>query len=153
MAGSRTLVIGAASVGKGAHNHEKRNRASPSPARVNMLGRLVFTTVGPLTLGLLFAAYSPPAHAVTITVFGTPGTPGVDGAPGMPGTDGGPGGDATATTPPNNDPNNTANAIGGNGGNGGAGANGGIGRDAAATAATSTAAGVVHQLTGLILLA
>jgi len=27
------LATGAASVGKGAHNHEKRNRASPSPAR------------------------------------------------------------------------------------------------------------------------
>jgi hypothetical protein len=49
---------------------------------VNRLGRLVFTTVGPLTLGLLFAAYSPPAHATTITVFGTPG---VDGAPGVEG--------------------------------------------------------------------
>jgi hypothetical protein len=30
---------------------------------VNALGRLVFTAVGPLTLSLLFAAYSPPAHA------------------------------------------------------------------------------------------
>jgi hypothetical protein len=37
---------------------------------VNTFGRLVFTTVGPLTLGLLFAAYSPPAHADTIIVFG-----------------------------------------------------------------------------------
>ena len=68
---------------------------------VNMLGRLVFTTLGPLTLSLLSPAYSPPAHAVTITVFGTPGTPGVNGA--LP-TDGGPGGNATATTPANNDP-------------------------------------------------
>jgi hypothetical protein len=54
---------------------------------VNTLGRLVFTTLGPLTLGLFFAAYPLPAHADTITVFGTPG---VDGAAG---TDGGPGGD------------------------------------------------------------
>ncbi len=54
---------------------------------VNTLVRLVFTTLGPLTLSLLFAAYSPPAHAATITVFGTPG---VDGAVG---TDGGPGGE------------------------------------------------------------
>ena len=44
---------------------------------MNTLGRLVFTTLGPLTLSLLFAAYNPPAHAVTITVVGTPG---VDGA-------------------------------------------------------------------------
>jgi hypothetical protein len=49
---------------------------------VNMFGRLALATLGPLTLGLLFAASSPPAHAVTTTVFGTPGTPGVDGAPG-----------------------------------------------------------------------
>src|SRR5262252_2448056 len=94
------------------------------------LGRLVFTTLGPLTLGLLCAAYSPPAHAVTIDVFGTPGTPGVDGAPPI---DGGPGGDATAITPPNSDPSNTANATGGAGGDGGdstatfRGANGGAG--------------------------
>jgi hypothetical protein len=47
---------------------------------VNMLGRLVFTTLGPLTLSLLFATYSPPAHAADVTVVGTPGTPGVDGA-------------------------------------------------------------------------
>src|SRR6516162_4228844 len=80
---------------------------------VNALGRLVFTTLGPLTLSLLFAAYSPPAHADTITVFGTPG---VDGTPGM---DGGPGGPATATTLPNNDPSNTANATGGAGGSAG----------------------------------
>jgi hypothetical protein len=65
---------------------------------VSMLGRLMFTTLGPLTLSLLFAAYSPPAHADTITVVGTPG---VDGGPG---TDGGPGGPATAVTPPNSDP-------------------------------------------------
>lgn len=50
---------------------------------VNTLGRLVFTRLGPLTLSLLFAAYSPPAHADTITVFGTPGTPGVDGPVGL----------------------------------------------------------------------
>jgi hypothetical protein len=90
------------------------------------LGQLAFTTLGPLTLSLLIAAYSPPAYADTITVFGTPGTPGVDGAPGMPGTDGGPGGDATAITPANSDPTNTANATGGVGGNGG---NGGAGRE------------------------
>src|SRR5580704_12501062 len=71
---------------------------------VNTLGRLVLPTLGPLTLGLLFAAYSPPAHAADVTVVGAPGTPGVDGAPGMPGTDGGPGGAAIATTPANNDP-------------------------------------------------
>jgi hypothetical protein len=109
---------------------------------VNTLGRLVFT-LGPLTLSLLFVAYSPPAHAADVTVVGTPGTPGVDGAVG---TDGGPGGDATATTPPNSDPSNTANATGGAGGNGGAstnpfttGGDGGAGGSAAATAATSTA--------------
>src|ERR1700730_3223127 len=84
---------------------------------VNTLGRLVFTTLGPLTLGLLFAAYSPPAHADTVTVFGTPGTPGVDGAIG---TNGGPGGDATATAGPNSDPSNIASAGGGAGGAGGA---------------------------------
>jgi hypothetical protein len=61
---------------------------------VKTLGRLVFTTLGPLTLSLLFASYNPPAHAVTITVVGTPG---VDGT-------GEPGGDATATTPANSDP-------------------------------------------------
>jgi hypothetical protein len=82
---------------------------------VNTLGRLVFTTLGPLTLGLLVAAYSPPAHADTVTVFGTPGVYGA------PGNNGGPGGDATATTPANNDPSNTANATGGAGGNGGNG--------------------------------
>jgi hypothetical protein len=32
---------------------------------VNTLGRLVFTTLGPLTLGLLFAGYFLPAHAET----------------------------------------------------------------------------------------
>src|SRR6266699_1060456 len=85
---------------------------------VNMFGRLVFTTLGPLTLSLFFAAYSPPAHAADVTVVGTPGTPGVDGPVG---TNGGPGGDATATTPPNSDPSNTASATGGVGGNGGAG--------------------------------
>jgi hypothetical protein len=41
--------------------------------------RLVFTTLGPLTLGLLFAAYSPSAHADTVTVFGTPGFDGGHG--------------------------------------------------------------------------
>jgi hypothetical protein len=80
---------------------------------VNTLGRLVFTTLGPLTLSLLFASYNPAAHAVTITVVGTPG---VDGAPG---TDGGPGGAATAITPPNSDPGNIANATGGVGGKAG----------------------------------
>src|SRR5260370_26197103 len=79
---------------------------------VKVLGRLVFTTLGPL---LLCAAYSP-AHAVTINVFGTPGTPGVDGAPP---TNGGAGGDAIAITPANSDPSNTANATGGAGGAGG----------------------------------
>jgi hypothetical protein len=110
---------------------------------VNTLGRLVFTTLGPLTLTLLFAAYNPAAHADAITVVGTPGTPGVDGAPG---SNGGPGGAATAITPPNSDSSNTANATGGAGGAGGAstnagfpGANGGAGGNAAATAATSTA--------------
>src|SRR5215469_14243360 len=84
---------------------------------VKMLGRLLFTAAGPLTLSLLSAAYSPAAHAVTSNIFGTPGTPGVDGAPP---TGGGPGGDATAITPPNSDPSNTANATGGAGGTGGA---------------------------------
>jgi hypothetical protein len=93
---------------------------------VKVLGRLVFTTLGPLTLGLLFAAYSPPAHADTITVFGTPGTPGVDGTATTPPTNGGPGGDANATTPPNSDPSNTANATGGAGGTGGASASTGF---------------------------
>jgi len=105
--------------------------------------RLVFTTLGPLTLSLLLAAYSPPAHAVTIIAIGEPG---VDGAPGV---NGGPGGDAPATTPPNNDPSNTANATGGAGGTGGAAinnpatpaGNGGAGGNAAATAVTSTANG------------
>jgi hypothetical protein len=41
--------------------------------------RLVFTTLGPLTLGLLLAAYSPSAHADTVTVFGTPGFDGGHG--------------------------------------------------------------------------
>ena len=95
--------------------------------------RLVFTALGPLTLSLLFAAHSPPAHAADVTVVGTPG---VDGAPG---TDGGPGGNAIAITPANTDSSNTANATGGNGGSGGAGANGGVGGNAAATAATSAA--------------
>jgi hypothetical protein len=95
--------------------------------------RLVFTILGPLTLSLLFAAHSPPAHAADVTVVGTPG---VDGAPG---TDGGPGGNAIAITPANTDSSNTAIATGGNGGSGGAGANGGVGGNAAATAATSAA--------------
>src|SRR6516165_9806638 len=86
---------------------------------VNMLGRLVFTTLGPLTLSLLSAAYSPPAHATTITVFGTPGVNGT-----TLGADGGPGGAATATTPPNSDPSNTANATGGAGGHGAGGLEG-----------------------------
>ena len=43
--------------------------------------RLVFTTLGPLTLGLLFAAYSPPAHAADVTVVGTPGVDGSSQAP------------------------------------------------------------------------
>jgi hypothetical protein len=86
---------------------------------VKMLGRLVFTTLGPLTLSLLFAAYPPSVHAVTIIAIGTPGTPGVDGAIG---TNGEPAGDAPATTPPNNDATNTANATGGAGGNGGSSA-------------------------------
>jgi hypothetical protein len=93
---------------------------------VNVLGRLVFMTLGPLTLSLLFAAYFPPAHAADVTVVGTPGS-----------QPGGPGGDATATTPPNNDSSNTANATGGTGG--ASGGNGGAGGNAAATAATSTA--------------
>jgi hypothetical protein len=42
---------------------------------VNTLGRLVFTTLGPLTLSWFFAAYSLPARADTITVFGTPAHP------------------------------------------------------------------------------
>ena len=67
---------------------------------MKMLLRPVLTTLGPLTLSLLFAAYSPPAHAADVTVVGTPGTPGVDGAVG---TNGGPGGAATATTLPNSD--------------------------------------------------
>jgi hypothetical protein len=84
---------------------------------VSTLGRLVFTTLGPLTLSLVFAAYSPPAHADTITVFGTPGTGGVSGPIG---TDGGPGGGASAAAGPNNDSSNTASATGGAGGPGGA---------------------------------
>jgi len=96
---------------------ERRRYHRPA---VNALGRLLFTTLGPLTLSLLFAAHSPPAHAVTITVVGTPGTPGVDGRTTTLPTSGGPGGDATATTPPNNDPTNAASAMGGAGGNGGA---------------------------------
>jgi hypothetical protein len=63
--------------------------------------RLVFTSLGPLTLSLFFAAYSPLAHAADVTVFGTPGTPGVDS--GFP-TNGGPGGAATAVAGPNSDP-------------------------------------------------
>jgi hypothetical protein len=51
--------------------------------------RLLFSTLGPLTLNLLFAAYSPPAHAADVRVVGTPGTPGVSGPVG---TNGGPGG-------------------------------------------------------------
>src|SRR5262245_15847856 len=82
---------------------------------VNTLGRLAFTTLGPLTLSLLSATYSPPAPAADVTVVGTPG---VDGAPG---SNGGPGGDATAIAGPNSDPTNTANATGGAGGSGGAG--------------------------------
>jgi hypothetical protein len=66
---------------------------------VNALGRLVFTTLGPLTLGLLFAAYSPPAHADTVNVIGTFGTPGVDGTATTSPTNGGPGGDATILQP------------------------------------------------------
>src|SRR5215831_10858652 len=82
---------------------------------VNTLG-LLFTTLGPLTLSLLFAAYSPPAHAADVTVVGPPGTPGVSGPIGG---NGGPGGDATAAAGPNSDPTNTANATGGTGGSGG----------------------------------
>ena len=51
--------------------------------------RLLFTTLGPLTLSLLFAAYSLPAHAADVTVVGTPG---LDYASGR-------GGNATAITP------------------------------------------------------
>jgi hypothetical protein len=100
------------SVGRGANTIMKSEieRRRRHRRAVNTLGPLVFITLGPLTLGLLLAAYSPPAHADTVTVFGTPG---VDGAPG---SNGGPGGDATATTPPNSDPSNTANATGGAGG-------------------------------------
>jgi hypothetical protein len=43
---------------------------------VNMFGRLAFATLGPLTLGLLFAVNTPPAHAETVIVFGTPGAAG-----------------------------------------------------------------------------
>jgi hypothetical protein len=71
---------------------------------VKMLGRLVFTTLGPLTLSLLLFADYHPAHAVTVTVVGTPGVE-------TPGANGGPGGDATAITPPNSDPTNFANAT------------------------------------------
>src|SRR5260221_7862081 len=107
---------------------------------VNMLGRLVFTTLGPLTFSLLFAAaYNPAAHPDTISVVGTPG---IDGTPG---SNGGPGGDATAITPPNSDPTNTANGTGGAGGAAGLGGgpptNGGPGGNATATATTSTADG------------
>jgi hypothetical protein len=94
--------------------------------------RLVFTTLGPLTLSWFFAAYSLPAHADTVTVFGTPG------GDGPVGTDGVPGGAAIAITPPNSDASNTASATGGNGGAGGnnvansALGNGGAGGNAAA---------------------
>jgi superfamily I DNA/RNA helicase len=49
---------------------------------MKVLLRPVLATLGPLTLSLLFAAYSLPVRADTVTVFGTPG---VDGAPGAPG--------------------------------------------------------------------
>jgi hypothetical protein len=62
---------------------------------MNTLG-LLFTTLGPLTISLLFAAYSPPAHADTVIVFGTF-----------------PGGEALPGAGPNNDPSNTAIATGG----------------------------------------
>jgi hypothetical protein len=87
--------------------------------------RFVFATIGLLCVSL-FAAYPPPAHAVTVTIFGVAGTDGVDGV-GAAGSDGGPGGAATAITPPNSDPNNTANATGGNGGAGDVGFIGGNG--------------------------
>jgi uncharacterized membrane protein YgcG len=135
----RMLAAAAAFVGRVGTTMKSEIERRRHRRAVNMFGRLALATLGPLTLGLLFAAYSPPAHAVTINVFGTPGTPGVAGAPG---TAGGPGGDATATTPPNSDPSNTANATGGSGGTGGGstsagfpGGNGGAGGNAAATAA------------------
>jgi hypothetical protein len=112
-----------------------------------MFGRLAFATLGPLTLGLLFAAHSPPAHAADVTVVGQPGLGGAP-SPGHPpgGTAGGPGRDATAITPPNSDPSNTANATGGAGGIGGPGiptwpvsGSGGVGGNAAATATTNAA--------------
>jgi hypothetical protein len=115
-------------------NEEQRRRHRRA---VNTLGRLVFTTLGPLTLSLLLVAYNPEAHADTITVVGTPG---VDGGPG---TDGGPGGPATAITPPNSDASNTANATGGAGGAAGsavsapANTHGGAGGNATATATTT----------------
>jgi hypothetical protein len=62
--------------------------------------RPVFTTLGPLTFSLLFAAYSLPARAADVFVVGA---------------DGGPGGDATAIAGPNSDPSNTAGATGGTG--------------------------------------
>jgi hypothetical protein len=82
VADSRMLSAAAASVGRASiiMKSEIERRRHRRAAKV--LGRLVFTIVGPLTLSLVFAAYSPPTHAVTITVFGTPGTPGVAGAPG-----------------------------------------------------------------------
>ena len=43
---------------------------------VKTLGRLVFTTLGPLTFSLLFATYSLPAHAADVTVVGTFGVDG-----------------------------------------------------------------------------
>jgi hypothetical protein len=56
---------------------------------MSMLGRLVFTSLGPLTLSLLFAAHLSPAHAADVTVVGTPGTPGTAAVGGAAGTDGG----------------------------------------------------------------
>ena len=53
-----------------------------SCASLGLLGEaLLVTTLGPLALGLLFAAYSPPAHAADVIVVGTPG---VDGAVATP---------------------------------------------------------------------
>jgi hypothetical protein len=155
VAGSRTLAADARSVGR-AHTIMKseigcrRWRATKALSRLCasvVLGEtLVFTTLGPLTLSLFFASYLLPAHADTISVFGTPGTPGVDSTATTPATDGGPGGDATATAGPNSDPSNTASATGGAGGAGGnnnvgllPAGKGGPGGQAAATALTNTA--------------
>jgi hypothetical protein len=80
-----------------------------------------------LSLSVCLVAY--PAHATTVSVFGTPGIDAISGSS----SDGGPGGAATAVAGPNSDPTNNAIATGGTGG--ASGATGGPGGPATATAA------------------